>query len=63
MLFGIRMVPYGLRYLGEAFTALRKIQALLLYSKFEPNLSDTHTTAAVLLKNATFNWDVGEHFD
>ncbi|KAI6191326.1 ABC transporter, ATP-binding protein [Aphelenchoides bicaudatus] len=58
MLFGIRMIPYGMRYLGEAFVALRKIQQLLLFNKFEPHLSDNHSTAAISLKGATFNWDL-----
>jgi hypothetical protein len=61
MLFGIRMIPYGMRYLGEAMVALRKIQQLLLFDKFEPNLSENHSTAAVALKNATFNWDLGKY--
>lgn len=54
------MIPYGLRYLGEAFAALKKIQQLLLYNKFEPNLPDINSTAAILLKNATFTWDMGK---
>ena len=30
MLFGIRMIPYGSRYIAEATVALRRIQEILL---------------------------------
>lgn len=30
MLFGIRMIPYGSRYLAEALVAIRRIQEYLL---------------------------------
>lgn len=30
MLFGIRMIPYGSRYLAEAVVAIRRIQEILL---------------------------------
>lgn len=49
-----------MRYLGEAIVAIKKIQQLLLFNKFELNLSDNHSTAAVALKSATFNWDLGK---
>jgi hypothetical protein len=54
------MIPYGSRYLGEALASLRKIKELLLFNKFEPNLSDTHSTSAISMKNAYFNWDYRE---
>ncbi|KAI6210597.1 ABC transporter, ATP-binding protein [Aphelenchoides besseyi] len=58
MLFGIRMIPYGARYLGEAFAALRKIQQLLLLAKFEPNLAiESQSAFAIVLKGAYFKWD------
>jgi hypothetical protein len=61
MLFGIRMIPYGARYLGEAYAALKKIQELLLYAKFEPNLAiESQSSSAISLKNASFNWDGGK---
>ncbi|KAI6243900.1 ABC transporter, ATP-binding protein [Aphelenchoides fujianensis] len=58
MLFGIRMIPYGARYLGEAYHALKKIQQLLLLSKFEPNLAiESQSASAVSFKDAYFKWD------
>lgn len=30
MVFGIRMIPYGGRYMGEAIVAIRRIEDLIL---------------------------------
>ena len=61
MLFGIRMIPYGARYLGEAYTAIKKIQTLLLYAKYEPNLAiESQSASATTITDATFVWSSGE---
>lgn len=36
MLFGIRMIPYGSRYLAEAVVAMRRIQEYLLLEQYAP---------------------------
>ncbi|GMT32386.1 hypothetical protein PFISCL1PPCAC_23683, partial [Pristionchus fissidentatus] len=57
MLFGIRMIPYGSRYLAEAIVALRRIQEILESSQWEgpaPTPADPNT--ALKIKNATFAW-------
>lgn len=55
MLFGVRMIPYGLRYMGEASVAIRRIQRLLMFEKFEASItSEGHVQHAVVLKNASF---------
>lgn len=59
MLFGIRMIPYGTRYIGEASTSIKKIQEILLFPKYETQLSVPNAAnMAVTLKNSTFSWDV-----
>lgn len=58
MLFGIRMIPYGMRYLAESRSAIKKIQDLLLIPKYDNNIPTNNTfNVAVLLKNASFVWD------
>ncbi|CAD5229343.1 unnamed protein product [Bursaphelenchus okinawaensis] len=60
MLFGIRMIPYGARYLAEARVAISRIQALLLFDKYQHGLSETQTQYAVALKDAYFSFDENE---
>ncbi|EYC42852.1 hypothetical protein Y032_0515g2785 [Ancylostoma ceylanicum] len=58
MLFGIRMIPYGSRYLAEAVVAIRRIQQILLYEQWEaiqPHTQDQNI--ALRFKNATFTWN------
>uniref|UniRef100_A0AC34GNF9 ABC transmembrane type-1 domain-containing protein n=1 Tax=Panagrolaimus sp. ES5 TaxID=591445 RepID=A0AC34GNF9_9BILA len=61
MLFGIRMIPYGSRYLAEASQSIRKIQKMLLYPVYDDALSLPKTRdVAMSFKNAKFVWDVVE---
>ncbi|CAD5234455.1 unnamed protein product [Bursaphelenchus xylophilus] len=61
MLFGIRMIPYGARYLAEARVAITKIQSLLLFSKYQQNLAaEAQSHHAIALKEATFTFDEAE---
>lgn len=61
MLFGIRMIPYGSRYLAEASQSIRKIQKMLLYPVYDEALPMPRTRdVAISLKNAKFVWDVVE---
>ncbi|KJH46653.1 ABC transporter, ATP-binding protein, partial [Dictyocaulus viviparus] len=57
MLFGIRMIPYGSRYLAEALVAVRRIQDILLYEQWEPVQSHVNDQSiAVRFNQATFAW-------
>ncbi|CDW54282.1 multidrug Resistance protein family member [Trichuris trichiura] len=57
MLFGIRMIPYGMRYVAEALVALRKIQAHLMVPELtENNAIPSDPSIAVEVKNSTFCW-------
>uniref|UniRef100_A0A8R1YJA7 ABC transporter ATP-binding protein n=1 Tax=Pristionchus pacificus TaxID=54126 RepID=A0A8R1YJA7_PRIPA len=57
MLFGIRMIPYGSRYLAEAVVALRRIQEVLESSQWEgPAPTPSNPVTAIKMKNATFAW-------
>ncbi|KAL3072338.1 hypothetical protein niasHT_034538 [Heterodera trifolii] len=66
MLFGIRMIPYGIRYLAEAKQALTKIEALLLFDPYdaEPQTAALSPAAAtdivIQMKQCTFAWDEAE---
>uniref|UniRef100_A0A914Z986 Uncharacterized protein n=1 Tax=Panagrolaimus superbus TaxID=310955 RepID=A0A914Z986_9BILA len=61
MLFGIRMIPYGSRYLAEASQSIRKIQKMLLYPVYDDSLSLPRTRdVAVSFKNVKFSWDIVE---
>lgn len=44
MLFGIRMIPYGSRYMAEAVVALRRIQEMLLVCIFLLSLKNKLST-------------------
>uniref|UniRef100_A0A914WGG6 Uncharacterized protein n=1 Tax=Plectus sambesii TaxID=2011161 RepID=A0A914WGG6_9BILA len=58
MLFGIRMIPYGSRYLAEAVVALRRVQELLLFTEVDKQIPrPTNPLVAVEFKNAAFSWD------
>uniref|UniRef100_A0A914HQH3 Uncharacterized protein n=1 Tax=Globodera rostochiensis TaxID=31243 RepID=A0A914HQH3_GLORO len=64
MLFGIRMIPYGIRYLAEAKQALTKIETLLLFDPYDAEQQQTTppaTAAAqaivIELHRCTFAWD------
>lgn len=57
MLFGIRMIPYGSRYMAEAAVALRRITAVLQMESFDNQIPMTRdSNVAVSFKNATFQW-------
>lgn len=57
MLFGIRMIPYGSRYLAEAIVALRRIQALLLLNDFNKSIrAPADPDLAILFSDATLTW-------
>ncbi|CAJ0935342.1 unnamed protein product, partial [Mesorhabditis belari] len=57
MLFGIRMIPYGSRYLAEAVVALRRIGALLQTEKWDNSVAQcSNPDLAVVFKNANLNW-------
>ncbi|KAH7719900.1 CBN-MRP-5 protein [Aphelenchoides avenae] len=61
MLFGIRMIPYGIRHLAEARSAIVKIQELLLFPKCEKDVpTPVQPNVAIALKNASFSWDAAE---
>uniref|UniRef100_A0A8L8KN48 Multidrug resistance-associated protein 1 n=1 Tax=Heligmosomoides polygyrus TaxID=6339 RepID=A0A8L8KN48_HELPZ len=60
MLFGIRMIPYGSRYLAEAIVAVRRIQEILLVSESstpptEATPVNTDQNGAFCLDNITLN--------
>jgi hypothetical protein len=58
MLFGIRMIPYGSRYLAEAIVALRRIQALLVLKEFDHVIPiPADHSLAVQLRKATLVWE------
>ncbi|VDK77147.1 unnamed protein product [Litomosoides sigmodontis] len=58
MMFALRMIPYGSRYCAEAFTALKRIQELLLYPVYDQQIPFCQdANIAVQFKNATFLWD------
>ncbi|ETN84993.1 ABC transporter transmembrane region [Necator americanus] len=57
MLFGIRMIPYGSRYLAEAIVAIRRIQEILLSEQWEgvqPHTQDQNV--AIRFRSATLTW-------
>ncbi|KAE9419361.1 hypothetical protein Angca_002423, partial [Angiostrongylus cantonensis] len=57
MLFGIRMIPYGSRYLAEAFVAIRRIQDIMQYEQWEPVQPHLHDqNIAIRFNQATFTW-------
>lgn len=57
MLFGIRMIPYGSRYLAEAIVAVRRIQEILLYEQYEPVQPHAQDqNIAIRFNHASFTW-------
>ncbi|CAJ0582938.1 unnamed protein product, partial [Mesorhabditis spiculigera] len=57
MMFGIRMIPYGGRYMGEALVALRRISQVLQVEHWEkPIQATSNPDVAVSYQNATFKW-------
>ncbi|PIO67444.1 ABC transporter, ATP-binding protein [Teladorsagia circumcincta] len=57
MLFGIRMIPYGSRYLAEALVAVRRIQEILLYDQWEPVQPHAQDqNIAIRFHHATYMW-------
>ena len=61
MLFGIRMIPYGSRYLAEASQSIRKIQEMLNYPTFDQQIPHPKNyDTAIQMKNAKFIWDTVE---
>jgi hypothetical protein len=72
MLFGIRMIPYGTRYITEAFQSLNKvfiflflnfffkfkINSLLLIEQYDTEIYPPKAeNIAIQLKDCTFTWD------
>ncbi|CEF69745.1 Canalicular multispecific organic anion transporter 1 [Strongyloides ratti] len=58
MLFGIRMIPYGARYLSESVVAMRRIQAILQFpSTFEIENMPRNPGVAISLNDASFEYD------
>ncbi|VBB26660.1 unnamed protein product [Acanthocheilonema viteae] len=54
MMFALRMIPYGSRYCAEAFTALKRIQELLLYPEYDqqiPFCQDANVAANEMVSN------------
>jgi len=61
MLFGIRMIPYGSRYLAEASQSIRKIQEMLNYPTFDQQIPHPKNyDIAIQMKGAKFVWDTVE---
>ena len=74
MLFGVRMIPYGMRYLSEAVQSLskviklknkiiffysRQIGAILQFEQYNAEFcAPKANTLAIQLQNCTFAWDV-----
>lgn len=57
MLFGIRMIPYGTRYLAEATVAVSRIQEIMEYEQWEPVQPRLHhQNIAIRFNQATFTW-------
>ncbi|VDL72154.1 unnamed protein product [Nippostrongylus brasiliensis] len=57
MLFGIRMIPYGSRYLAEAIVAIRRIQEILLLEQWEPVQPHAQDqNIAIRFHQASFTW-------
>ncbi|KRZ40876.1 Multidrug resistance-associated protein 5, partial [Trichinella pseudospiralis] len=61
MVFGIRMIPYGMRYLAEAKVSLEKIQVHLMEPELLP-LRNLHVTSSVALeiRDGHFLWNIVE---
>lgn len=61
MLFGIRMIPYGTRYLAESRSAIKRIEELLLFAKHDfvsPSAQQPmDPQVAIQIKSAHFKWD------
>lgn len=58
MLFGVRMIPYGMRYLSEAIQSLSKISTLLIYEPFEEEYpAPRANNLAIKMRNCSFTWD------
>ncbi|CAK5089852.1 unnamed protein product [Meloidogyne enterolobii] len=60
MLFGIRMIPYGTRYITEAFQSLNKINSLLLLEQYDSEILAPKHPMAIQMTNCTFIWDIAE---
>ncbi|KAL7069858.1 hypothetical protein ACQ4LE_010986 [Meloidogyne hapla] len=58
MLFGIRMIPYGTRYITEAFQSLNKINSLLLIEQYDAEIPPPKPPIAIQMNDCTFVWDV-----
>ncbi|XP_003374495.1 putative ABC transporter, ATP-binding protein [Trichinella spiralis] len=61
MVFSIRMIPYGMRYLAEAKVSLEKIQVHLMEPELLP-VRNLHVTSSVALeiRDGHFLWNVVE---
>uniref|UniRef100_A0A0N5C8T7 Multidrug resistance-associated protein 5 n=1 Tax=Strongyloides papillosus TaxID=174720 RepID=A0A0N5C8T7_STREA len=58
MLFGIRMIPYGARYLSESVVAMRRIQSILQFpSTGEVENMPRNPGIAINLNEASFEYD------
>uniref|UniRef100_A0A0N4ZVZ5 ABC transmembrane type-1 domain-containing protein n=1 Tax=Parastrongyloides trichosuri TaxID=131310 RepID=A0A0N4ZVZ5_PARTI len=58
MLFGIRMIPYGARYLSESVVAMRRIQAILQFPPVEEiENMPRQPGVAIHLQDACYQYD------
>ncbi|TKR81617.1 hypothetical protein L596_015460 [Steinernema carpocapsae] len=58
MLFGVRMIPYGSRYMAEAVVALRRITALLLLPKVDAAIPPpVDPSVALHIQSPQLLWD------
>ena len=61
MMFGIRMIPYGMRYVAEAIVAVRNVQAVLMSIDEQSARAGPPANRAVLVDivDAHFAWKTG----
>ncbi|KAF7633061.1 hypothetical protein Mgra_00007555 [Meloidogyne graminicola] len=61
MLFGIRMIPYGTRYISEAFQSLNKINSMLLIEQYDAEIYPPKASnLAIQINNCSFTWNNNE---
>nr|CAD2160519.1 unnamed protein product [Meloidogyne enterolobii] len=63
MLFGIRMIPYGTRYITEAFQSLNKINSLLLIEQYDSEILAPKHPMAIQINNCKLVWDIADEND
>ena len=61
MMFGIRMIPYGMRYVAEAMVSLRSINAFLLMPDVDTKRAPPiDKSLLVQIRDASFVWETVE---